>query len=125
MLKMKRREHHNNGIHSIVEYSPCSNYRYGLTRSWDLEKPRLLVILLNPSNANEKYDDPTTIRCVRRAVKLGFGSMRICNLFSIINRSPKLALLNAQPVGHHTDSIIEEACHWLKRSFKTRNLWVG
>ncbi len=74
----------------------------------------MLVILFNPSAANEKYDDPTTIRCIKRSMLLGFGSIRICNLFSIISGNPKIVISSSEPIGHYTDSIIQDSCHWLK-----------
>ena len=45
---------------------------------------------------------------------LDFGSIKICNLFSIISVSPKTVISSAEPIGPYTDSILENACHWLK-----------
>ena len=38
--------------------------RYSLTRVWDLSKPKLLYIMLNPSIADEENNDPTTRRLI-------------------------------------------------------------
>ena len=113
--KIKKKAFYENGIHSSVEYSDCFSYRYSLTRCWNIKNPRLMLVLFNPSTANEKFDDPTTTRCIKRSALLGFGSIKICNLFSIISRSPKFVLSSTKPIGIYTDSVIEDSCRWLKQ----------
>ena len=39
--------------------SKCSKYRYSLSRQWNKEKDKVLFIMLNPSKADDKIDDPT------------------------------------------------------------------
>ncbi len=69
------------GQRSIAYYSPCGTYRYGLERIWG-EGPALLFVMLNPSTATEEKNDPTIERCQRRAIQLGFGTLKIANLFA-------------------------------------------
>jgi len=38
-------------------------YRYRLTRVWDDNKPCALVVMMNPSTADPKIDDPTAAKC--------------------------------------------------------------
>lgn len=66
---------------SIALYSECGCYRYGLRRIWS-DGPELLFVMLNPSTATEEKNDPTIERCQRRAKQLGFGALRIANLFA-------------------------------------------
>ncbi len=66
---------------STAFYSPCETYRYGLRRVW-AQGPELMFVMLNPSTATEEKNDPTIERCQRRAVQLGFGGLRIANLFA-------------------------------------------
>lgn len=85
---MIRRFHQGNGISSEALYSPCDTYRYGLTRVWAADAPRLLYILLNPSTATEEQNDPTIARCEKRAQLLGYGSFRVVNLFAFRATDP-------------------------------------
>lgn len=65
-----------------AEISTSGRYRYALARMWDKDKPYLCFILLNPSTANATQDDPTVVRCMQRAFKMGFGGICIVNLFA-------------------------------------------
>ncbi len=76
------------GQQSRAWYSPCEAYRYGLMRVWG-DGPHLLYVMLNPSTATELRNDPTIERCQRRAVQLGFGAMRIANLFAFRATRPE------------------------------------
>lgn len=69
------------GVASRAWYSPCDGYRYGLERRWGAGAA-VLFAMLNPSTATELANDPTIERCQRRAVLLGFGALRIANLFA-------------------------------------------
>ena len=44
-------------------------YRYMLERTWDCRKERVLFVMLNPSTADEKEDDPTITRCLGFATR--------------------------------------------------------
>ncbi len=50
---------------SSAIYSDCETYRYALTRVWDDTQKRVLFIMLNPSKATERQNDPTIERCER------------------------------------------------------------
>lgn len=77
------------GVASAAWYSPCGRYRYGLRRVWDAGGDELLYVMLNPSTATEARNDPTIERCQRRALALGFGGMRIANLFAFRATRPE------------------------------------
>ena len=108
------RKFNKDGMHSRAEYSACMKYRYSLSREWSPKAPRVLILLLNPSTANEKSDDPTILRCRKRVSSLGFGSMRICNLFAFSTKNPKNLLIEPEPIGPKNDETILAACDWLK-----------
>ncbi len=38
-------------------------YRYPLSRIWDVNKPHALLVLMNPSTADCSSDDPTVAKC--------------------------------------------------------------
>ena len=107
-----QRSHSAGGIDSTAVYSVCERYRYELTRVWDEEAPRLLYVMLNPSTADETQNDPTIERCQRRAVRNGFGAMRICNLFAWREASPAALKRAGAPEGGHNEAALAEAARW-------------
>lgn len=68
--------------------SPCEKYRYRLTRRVGPGSRRLVCILLNPSTANAKDDDPTVSRLMAFAKRLGYDILEIVNLFAFRTPSP-------------------------------------
>lgn len=70
-------------------FSDCGKYRYDLWRLWDESKPTLTFIMLNPSTADAEENDPTIERCQRRAIKWGFGQLRVANLMAYRATNPK------------------------------------
>jgi hypothetical protein len=106
------RRHSENGVESAAIYSSCERYRYDLTRVWDNGAPRLFYVMLNPSKATELRNDPTIERCQRRAVQLGYGAMRIGNIFAWRETSPKLLKTAKDPVGTDTDRLLVEGADW-------------
>ena len=62
--------------------STDGKYRYFLTREWNLFRPMVLFIMLNPSQADAVRDDSTVRRVVGFAKTRGFGSLGILNLFA-------------------------------------------
>ena len=108
------RRHTSDGIASRALYSPCERYRYTLERVWDAQAPRLTYIMLNPSKATELANDPTIERCQRRAVALGYGAMRISNLFAWRETDPTALKRAKEPVGEATDRLLIEDANWAK-----------
>jgi hypothetical protein len=74
---------------SVAHFSPCGKHRMMLARIWDIKKPLIMFIGLNPSTANSETDDPT-IRRIRSMVKgWGYGGFYMMNLFTFISTDPK------------------------------------
>lgn len=96
---------------SVAAYSDCERYRYMLERVW-ADGPRLLYVMLNPSKATEVRNDPTVERCERRARALGFGGMRVANLFAWRATDPADLRRAEEPVGADNDAAIREAAGW-------------
>ncbi|OAX50322.1 DUF1643 domain-containing protein [Paenibacillus sp. AD87] len=96
------------------------NYRFCLTREWDLGLPRLLYIMLNPSTASESTEDQTSKQCLYFAKELGFGSLEIVNLYSFISSDPTALKDSVDPIGIDNDKHIIEAA---KRSNKIVIAW--
>ena len=59
--------------------------RYLLHKSWDVERPKLAVIMLAPSGASSIVLDTTTQLVLNNADRLGYGSVAIVNLFATLN----------------------------------------
>lgn len=102
---MIERHHTEAGVTSRAFYSPCERYRYGLERRWGAGEV-LLWIMLNPSTADERRNDPTIERCQRRAVRMGFGAMRIANLFAFRATQPADLRRAEAPVGADNDALL-------------------
>lgn len=98
------------GTYSTATFSDCGDYRYALTRRWS-NAPSLTYVMLNPSKADEKANDPTIARCEKRARLLGFGGISIANLFAFRATDPAdLKKANA-PVGPENEACVRAAVH--------------
>lgn len=89
--------------------SQCQTYRYTLDRIWDTSRPAALFIMLNPSTATAEVDDPTIIRCRKRAERAGCGSLTVVNLFAYRATNPDALALASDPVGPANDAWITVA----------------
>jgi hypothetical protein len=87
--------------------SPCRTYRYRLWRYWG-SGPRLNVLMLNPSTADEQQDDPTIRKCLHWARKWGCGGLVVTNLFALRSADPRNLKKVADPVGPENDRHILE-----------------
>ena len=92
---------------SYAVFSPCRRYRYSLVRR-DGPGPLLRVIGLNPSTADALVDDPTVLRCRRRARALGFAGLCMQNLFGLRSSDPRALVGVDDPVGPGNDEWIED-----------------
>ncbi len=63
--------------------------RYFLKREWDNSKGLLLYLMLNPSVADEKRDDPTIRRLISFTKKFNYGGFLVGNIFTTITPNPK------------------------------------
>jgi hypothetical protein len=82
-----------------AKFSPCKKYRLQLWRIWDDHLPKIMFIMLNPSSADAKRDDPTIRRCINFTKKWGYGGIYVGNLYPLISPKPKL-LLRSSSVYH-------------------------
>lgn len=79
--------------------SPDKLYRYELRRIWDDNKPPLVLGMLNPSIADAYINDPTITRGVKRARRLGCGSLIVWNLGAGRATDPSDWLAMKDPIG--------------------------
>ncbi|MGY3438602.1 MULTISPECIES: DUF1643 domain-containing protein [unclassified Marinovum] len=104
------RTHETPECRSEAVYSACDLYRYRLSRTWDADGTRLAFVMLNPSTANEKVNDPTIARCEKRARLLGFGGLDVVNLFAFRATAPQDLRAAEAPIGPENDSFLMRAC---------------
>ena len=109
---MITRHHESDGRQSTAVYSDCERYRYSLTREWDVEGKRLLYVMLNPSKATERDNDPTIERCERRAKRLNYGAFGVVNLFALRETSPANLRRAKWPEGPENTAQIAEMAGW-------------
>lgn len=102
------RRHRAEGRRSWAAYSGCEAYRYALWRRW-AAGPSLLYVMLNPSTATERANDPTIERCERRARALGFAALGVVNLFAYRATQPQDLKRAADPTGPLNDAAIRRA----------------
>lgn len=92
-------------------------FRYRLWRTWAADAPLLACILLNPSTADARRDDPTVRRCQAIARRHGYGGITVVNLFAYRARDPNALLAARDPVGPRNDEhlydVISTARHVL------------
>lgn len=63
-------------------------YRWTMTRAWGAG-PKIVWVLFNPSDADGKRDDPTTLRMMGFSYRWGFGSMVVANVYPFIASHPR------------------------------------
>lgn len=90
-------------------FSDCRRYRYRLWRAWDPAAPTIAFVMLNPSTADELYNDQTVERCERRGRRLGFGAMIVTNAFALRSTNPNGLRQVADPIGPDNDAAIARA----------------
>ena len=84
-------------------------YRYLLWREWEVNQPKLVFIMLNPSKADADIDDPTLRRCINFAKSWGCGSLMVVNLFAYRSASPLDLKKVDDPVGKQNDRYLKKA----------------
>lgn len=88
--------------------SDCGRYRYTLQRSWHPAGMNRFVcwVMLNPSTADERQDDPTIRRCVNFAKAWGYDGIEVVNLYAWRATKPTELWKQKDPVGPNNDVTI-------------------
>lgn len=83
-----------------AKISENRRYRYVLTRRWEPRPtPMLGYVMLNPSTADGRTNDPTIRRCIGFARREGFGSLAVTNLYALRATNPRELALFDDPMG--------------------------
>lgn len=97
------------GIIGNAEFGEDGIYRYWLRREWDKTKEVVAFVMLNPSEADDKFDDRAVLRCIDFAQQWGFGSLEIVNLFAYCSSDRTVLKKVDNPVGSKNDQAIQRA----------------
>ncbi|RZK44822.1 MAG: DUF1643 domain-containing protein [Hymenobacter sp.] len=89
--------------------STCNHYRYQLTRQWEVRLGTVVFVMLNPSTADARMDDPTIRRCISFARTWGYGGINVVNLFAWRATNPAELKTIADPVGPDNDQYLLNA----------------
>jgi hypothetical protein len=93
-------------VNRTAVISPCSRYRYLLTRTWDPARAPVAWLMLNPSTADAARDDATIRRCIGYARRWGHGGIDVYNLFNLRATDPAELAGSADPVGPEGDEYL-------------------
>ncbi|MFZ3182277.1 MAG: DUF1643 domain-containing protein [Methylocystis silviterrae] len=85
-------------IEKAAVISACGAYRYSLTRKWS-DASLLTFVMLNPSTADAKEDDPTIRRCIGFARREGAGGLIVANLYALRTPLPEALWSARDPIG--------------------------
>ena len=99
-------------LDNSAEFSDCGKYRFVLTRIWDNQKPFAQCIGLNPSRAGSEKDDPTIRTLVKSLELLGFGGLKMTNLYSFIASKPKDLFACPDPTKYNDEwlNVVASTC---------------
>ena len=92
-----------------ARFDPTRTYRYSLRRAWEPRAGRALFVMLNPSTADERREDPTIRRCIGFAKRAGLGSLEVVNLFAYRTPYPRVLTQAGDPVGPQNDRTLRAA----------------
>ncbi len=89
-------------------------HRVTLSRQWLGSGGLVNWIMLNPSTADDVFDDPTIRKCVGFSKRWGFSQMVVTNLFSFRATDPRdlrdlVKVYYARAVGINDGPLIEQA----------------
>ena len=83
----------------------------GREANWDRKSPHIMFLMLNPSTSTEVQNDPTVESCERRARALGYGAVRVSNIFARVEPDPTKLHEAEDPIGRNTDGFILGDAH--------------
>ena len=82
-------------------------YRYSLSRIWNNKLPLAMIVMLNPSTADDQIDDPTIMSCMRLTRTASFGGFVVGNLFAYRATDPDDLASVDDPVGPENNQQLE------------------
>ncbi|MGF1494743.1 MAG: DUF1643 domain-containing protein [Microcoleaceae cyanobacterium] len=94
-------------------FDSTERYRYRLWRIWNRHVPTITFIMLNPSRADHRVNDPTVRRCLNFAQTWSCGGLEVVNLFAYRTAYPQQLKQANDPIGidndHHLKQVFEQS----------------
>lgn len=90
-------------------FSAAHTYRYSLDRSWgeqNFDGVGTLWVMLNPSTADARRDDPTLRKVIGFTKRFGDSRLRVVNLYGFVATKPADLFRTENPVGPENDAHI-------------------
>ena len=79
---------------------PNNCYRYRLSRWWGSpDDGAVMFLLMNPSTAEERVDDPTVAKCRRYAMQWGYAGLLVGNVFAFRATDQRRLASIVDPIG--------------------------
>lgn len=69
--------------------SSDSKYRWWLFRCWKIRLPLIIWIMMNPSTADHKKNDPTILKVIRYSKRWGYGAVLVLNIYAFRSSKPE------------------------------------
>lgn len=109
-------------LYGDAAFSRCTTYRWSLYRVLsEFDIAVCVFIMLNPSTADSRSDDPTIRRCISYAARWGYDVLEVVNLFAQRATNPRDLFRHPDPVGQRNDEYILEA---IERAIETGGIIV-
>jgi hypothetical protein len=89
--------------------SACGQYRYHLWRQWNASLACMCWLMLNPSSADDKEDDPTIRKCIGFAKRHDCGGISVRNVFALRATDPTGLLRHPDPFGPENEDYLMSA----------------
>lgn len=69
--------------------SSDEKYRWWLFRCWKIKLPLIIWIMMNPSTADHKKNDPTILKVIRYSKRWGYGAVLVLNIYAFRSSKPE------------------------------------
>ncbi|MGL4999707.1 MAG: DUF1643 domain-containing protein, partial [Cetobacterium sp.] len=92
-----------------VKFSEDKQYRYLLSKEWNNKKKRALLIMTNPSSANDLKIDFTTLYCINNLSDLDYGIADIVNIYPKVMNKLTISNVTTEHIQINDDLIVELA----------------
>lgn len=94
------------GSEIAAEFSPCDQFRWSLTETWDATLPLWLWLLMNPSGAGLQFSDATVSKTGQISRQGGAGGQIITNSGAYRSTDPAGLAAAPDPIGPENEATI-------------------
>lgn len=90
-------------------FSDDKKHRFLLRKQWDSKKPTAMVLMINPSNAEEIVVEHSTMFTINNLSKLGYGNVDILNMFSKVGTKLRMGIPIEELTTAENDDFIQKS----------------